>query len=130
MILRKRQQRRITPDVRRPCGNFFAGEVFANRVVIKEDFQWRETLFTNGLGDVPPALVTLPTAQFVTHGLSRSERPGKFRKFGSCESCNLKFSCALLFQITRLQNYQTTQFFEPKDEILFSKEMGKEAQEC
>ena len=60
----------ISPDAGRAGSDLFAGEVVANRVVVKENFEGREALFANVLGNVAPALVTLPTAQFVIHALA------------------------------------------------------------
>jgi hypothetical protein len=48
-----------------------------HRVIVEENFERRKTLFANRLGDIAPALVTLPTAQFVSHG--RSNLSGRER---------------------------------------------------
>ena len=50
--------------------DLFAREFMLDGVVVEENLKWREALFANRLGNVAPALVTLTTSKFVSHGLS------------------------------------------------------------
>ena len=69
----KRKQRRVPPNVGRPRGNLFTGESGTDGIVIVGNFKGREAVFANRFRNVAPALVTLPTAQFVTHRSLRVE---------------------------------------------------------
>src|SRR5437868_3913104 len=77
-MLRQGQQAGVTPHAGRALRDLLARNLRAESIVIVADFEWRETIVTDGAGLVSPALPAFATSQFVLgHGLlflSRSRR--------------------------------------------------------
>src|SRR5207247_1185015 len=73
VILGEGEEGRIAPNVGRARGDLLACEVTTDRIVIVKNFQRRKAILANGLRNIAPALVALPTAQFVSHGSLRVE---------------------------------------------------------
>src|SRR5437763_3407757 len=69
-ILRQGQQAGVTPHAGRALRDLLARNLRAESIVIVADFEWRETIVTDGAGLVSPALPAFATSQFVLgHGL-------------------------------------------------------------
>src|SRR3979411_3162788 len=93
--LGQRQQFRISPHVRRPLGNPLTSERSADRrgadgVIVRGNFQRRETIVADRAGLVSPGSAAFPATQFVSrhHALS-SSACGTSRKKYALETQNL-----------------------------------------